>query len=629
MRRYLVVSITLAIASVGVFGWLRDTTPAASDSVAQSAAQDMATEGPQKTVRASSLPTALPQAPALDAQHYAVEFHNEFLPADGDSNGLLLGFSAELTISQVAEDGELRWSQFALSELVPLVDSDGRNFLEGPEKEHLVTGLTQAFYLGSDASGRAEKLRLTRPSDALIENILRLVAEATQFVAQGDGQTSYRSEELDTVGLAQVAYRLLEKRTYEKRKLGYLKLLSEEGLLTPEQAGIEVFVEGATRVVRSADNRYPLALHIEEDTRTKLADATLSNHTELSLRWIEARSSEPARNAFAKHRHLPEIDLRRAPVVRPIDPEKQLRELVGGKSTQDLIAEARRLSPEDEAARRDVLAQLEASLKLEPQGASDVLDAFRKADDAEASLLLSALGNAGTKEAQAALGSIAADPNLDGGKRESAFALLGITDNPSEESVEVVREATRDKSHPHRQTALLALGNLKQRLGDGDTSDDIYEELLRNLRQAQNDEDRVLHLVALGNTGDRRLPEALRPFLQQGSPSVRAETAWALRLVGTQESFALLETSLAADADPQVRQRAIDALRYRQHEGTPKVLAAAAMTDPDDDVRLNALNVLAFVRAPSVRELAQVLAKRDPSAAVREEAERILRASST
>ena len=61
-------------------------------------------------------------------------------------------------------------------------------------------------------------------------------------------------------------------------------------------------------------------------------------------------------------------------------------------------------------------------------------------------------------------------------------------------------------------------------------------------------------LIAIGNSGERDLLEAVRPLLGDASPLVRAMAAWAwLRLAPAAEQKRARSAGLAAEHDPAVR----------------------------------------------------------------------------
>lgn len=623
-RLFWLAPLAIALGLCLLLWALTERAPAAPTGprAAQSETQDPAAADP--IVTTTVVDRARPQ-PDGRARRYAITFHNEFLPDDAApaAVGLLLGFSGSLVITPV--DAEGSWSHLRLSEVTPLVDSDERNWLSEREERYWHEAFGQPFYVSYAADGRLSALKLRPGLDPLTEGIFRVIAAATQFAPLEASEPTWRVTERDSVGEAVVEYRRLAPERYEKRKLTYSKLLTETGLAAPAAAGISVEVRGLTTLEHEEGGASLTSLLLREDSTTQLGDTQLNNHLELGLRFLGTSTDAQALAEWKRDVSLPSIALDRLPALPPVDREAQLRERLGEKTLPELLADVRRLRPDDARARSQVLEQLEALLQLQPGAAGELNRVVRDGRDEDASLFISALGNAGTEQAERALREVADDPSLEPRRREAAVALLGMDESPSADTLDYLRDVSADPRKPHRRTATLAYGNLAVSAG-GANAQGIVETLLARLRAATNEAEQVLCLSALGNTGDRQLPELLEPWLGGAATAVRAEAGWALRLVGTPEALTRLTRLATSDAEASVRGRAVEALRYRPLPETSSVLAAVLQRDPEASVRLAALGVVSTMGAPNARDLLDAVAEDDPDADVRAEATRLLSA---
>src|SRR5262249_42809556 len=136
-------------------------------------------------------------------------------------------------------------------------------------------------------------------------------------------------------------------------------------------------------------------------------------------------------------------------------------------------------------------------------------------DEESKARISTALGAAGTVEAQRALGQVLASPDADSTTQVRAAAALGLSHNQVAENEDVLTDAMSSPASDVNRTAVLALGNSIRAAnteGSFDTSGGL-EKLISGLEQAQTLDDKRVYLEALGNTGAPGALPAIVPYL--------------------------------------------------------------------------------------------------------------------
>src|SRR5262249_10188537 len=139
---------------------------------------------------------------------------------------------------------------------------------------------------------------------------------------------------------------------------------------------------------------------------------------------------------------------------------------------------------------------------------------------------------------------------------------LGLVDNPTPQSEELLRELSGRGDVNIRTTAQLALGVMARNLSDTapERTARIVRDALRQLEGATQADERRQMLLVLGNIGDAGTLDAIRKHARDVAPEVRSAAAAALRWLEVDGADELLAGLLAADADAVVRGEAAAAL---------------------------------------------------------------------
>lgn len=294
------------------------------------------------------------------------------------------------------------------------------------------------------------------------------------------------------------------------------------------------------------------------------------------------------------------------------------RELVAGASLSDLLAELARLGDDDHARGYQFL-RIAALFRLDPDaaraGARLVLDG-KVQDDG---VVIGALGEAGTPDAQRALHDVMAAPLADDTRTRAAIAL-GLTEAPTQDTLTALEKAAKTGDSDLASSATLAQGNAALRMRDEAPGASAHQvdALLARLELATTDEERALVIRALGNTADERIVPALDRALASGSVMVRIAATEALRLLpGNAIDVRLL--ARLGDSDSLVRAAAVFASGERDLRAFTAVFDRLLRSDPTLEVR-RAIIGLAGARideSPALRALIDYAAAHEKDADLR------------
>jgi HEAT repeat protein len=320
------------------------------------------------------------------------------------------------------------------------------------------------------------------------------------------------------------------------------------------------------------------------------------------------------------------------------DPDSDRRsdeQLVQGARFEDLLAQLRRMPPgEDGQERANLLVRLSALMRLDPAAARRAQLAIAQGTEPPtARTLLGALGGAGSTAAQEALVQVGESAALASELRMNAVAALGLTDQPEEGSAAALQRLASDPNADVRSTAVLALGNTalaQRRHGQTGEAAAAVDEILARLSAAQTEDEQLLYLQALGNTGDPRALPALQAALRVPSVEVRKAAAQGLRFIpsdsGGTSPDQLLTEALRDPAAP-VRLGALFAVSFRPLLVFLPALQQLVLHDGDEGVRTETVNLLGRALGsagaqllPGVLHTLKQVAERDPAPRVRKAA---------
>ncbi len=265
-----------------------------------------------------------------------------------------------------------------------------------------------------------------------------------------------------------------------------------------------------------------------------------------------------------------------------------------------------------------------AIVSLEPValGASTGSATFR--------VLVSALGGAGTPQAQAALRQLIRSRRNDRQAESSLIGNLTAAARPEARTIALLESvASGPLTREAPSTALLSLGIAAQRLSASDTrrAAAVVRGLIDRLAATRSPQGRLVVLEALGNAGLPEAKPAIFAYRTDPNDDIRAAAIYSLRWLHGNGVDAALRSAVTSDASGNVRAAAVSAFSYhRIRAGDFSALVHAARHDPSSQVRIPAVDAIWSVRSrfPDAYRVVQAVAQRDPKETVRRAAQQML-----
>ena len=488
------------------------------------------------------------------------------------------------TADQIVYRGELRDAKATVTDKSQRLDDQA-----------LAGALAAPYTFTAAPDGRLIAFAFPRDLDERARGTLVALAASMQVI-DGAG-SAWETTEADALGEYRAGYRR-DGAGLAKTKLRY----------TGDDAAARVITSSTAISLRS--DGWPA--RVAGDEKLQVGPVQLAMNVTARVQLEHAGTARVAITAPAKLEPIAIAALR----TRPGDDPDADRELVDGATLADLLAELALVANDGHASGYQFL-RLGALFRLDPEAARraarDVI-----AGKPQANAVIGALGDAGTREAQAALGDILARAPAEEGRIHAA-AALGMTRVPTPETLATLA-TTAAGSGDVAATATLAVGNAARRMRATDPAgvDAQLEALLARLRGATDDTERALCLRALGNLGDSRMLEAVAQALASESAMVRIAAAESVRHIAGGRADQLL---LAALDDPfdQVRSAAVFAAGYRDLTALAIPLARALQREADLEVRraIVELALLRLTEYPALGAIVAYTAKHEPDAELR------------
>jgi len=279
-----------------------------------------------------------------------------------------------------------------------------------------------------------------------------------------------------------------------------------------------------------------------------------------------------------------------------------------------------------------LLYELRDLLDRDPATAAEIVALLAAGvPDRTAAALLNALGMSATEEAQAALRAVIEEPAFGRMNRTRAALALGGAPQIGEESLAALRAlAGGSRSDGPADTAVLALGlagDTLRRSGAPGYAE-LREDLMRRARDARDGRDAATALLALGNTHDPAVAEAVAARLDDASSAARSAAAHALGKLGDSADPDVLARRLAIEEDGTVRSTIASSLNALPPPSAA-ALALVAETiarERESQARYELVRLLGenLATYPAGRETLTTLAKEDPSRRIREYATHVV-----
>jgi hypothetical protein len=463
--------------------------------------------------------------------------------------------------------------------------------------------LAQPYFFSTTADGRLIAMHFAREVDTTTRSAL--TALASSFQVSRRRLPSWETVESDSLGDYQARY-TQQERGVRRERLRYQRVVGGGAI----QAAV---VETGTNIVLRADG-WPAEVAGSEATRVGTKEIGVDVSATFSLKH---RASARVTPGWYDGFEVAAVD---AAASTHTQAEAD-RDLVDGASLVDLLAALDAVG-DDSHARGYQFLRIAALLRLDP----DAVRAAQRAvmDNAPtAQVLVAALGEAGTPEAQRVLHEVMS-AKLPEESRAHAAVSLGLVESPTRATVDALASIASAKDEVGA-TATLAQGNVAMRMRDDDpaAADRQIEDLLARLARATDDEERALVLRALGNTGDARIMPALERAIATGSVPVRVAATEALRLVPAAD---VLLVARLADTSSIVRSAAVFAAGQRDLAPYVTAFATVIRRDVDPEVRRSLVELAAarIDEHPALRGIVEYAAEHDGDSELRQTARKLL-----
>ena len=532
---------------------------------------------------------------------------------------------------KVYEELESGWALgFEFSEVRSIVKSSELG--DPRSNENLQEEMNAEILVLVESSGRFAKVVFPASTGPDARNSMKDLLAHFQIILPDDRtQTEWEVEEEDTTGTYLATYR----KNSEDHLVALLKTrLGYTYVETPEATGqsLDSMTESSGQTEIQLDP-HPVSIIGEQRLSIELNGLAQGVNSVITCRFERldtSRRSYPA-SAPATNNLLAATgtNLR-------ADTEQETGKLALAADLPDtveilrnirtIIAESGIRSTDATAA----MAQLVEAMKRDDKAVKAALDKLAEGScgEAEASILIGAMGAAGTAAAQEALQQIITSESETFERRETALFAFAQVESPIEGIDETLRNTYEEKSELWN-TSLLLLGAVGGRVRDTDPGrfDGTADYLLEAYKAAGERGERAAALESIGNLGLEVTPPEIARAYADSSDRIRRAAVRSLRKTFDPAAEEILSHAFNSDPSETVRAAAAKILAEFPHETNDHFLRAALPGESSSQVRRELLAGLAR-RDPgdgSARDLVEWMAGNDPSNNIREYAEKLLR----
>jgi hypothetical protein len=492
------------------------------------------------------------------------------------------------------------------------------------DEAQVAAGMAQPFSARFDTSGLIEDVGFPEqarpePSLALARGLLRSVVTALQVVGSSGAQKTWTSEEHDSVGVFGARYETLSALELLKTKTGYSRVTGTNPMMNARteldiasgRLAFQALPFGTQTLKRVSWNETSRVVGDGPFPKLQSTFALTLMLASEEMISAEALAGLAAQAAGFKRSRL---DDRSAENRMTVDHAK-----LGDTRFEDLLASIAKTDPKDQAAQARLFAMLKSHLRFDANSVA-VAEKLIRQHNPQKSLLLDALGSAGSATAQEVLRQVAAEAGFTADDKRRAVIALSFVETPAQETLAFLRTLRSDPTYGLQ--ALYGLGTAAYRLKNSDTqaAGGLALELAAELPASTDPSHTVDVLKAVGNAGNEATLDAIEPLLKDPNPAVRGAAVWALRLIPGDRADQGIAMGLR-DPVATVRRDALEALSYRAP--VPVLVYAvreSLQTEPDIVARRE------FVRAamrfassvPQLHAQLTSMASSDPDQRIRE-----------
>ncbi len=601
-RRTSYLTVAAVLATVGIV-----VAAGGGDSVARKARETRETRFAWRPRAFAALATTAPVLEIGVEHAYEVSLSQTARHEAAAQPELTVSLDGTWAVSYAGSDARGLVFRAQLRDAKPIARRGGADVSAG-----FTAGLSRPYYFATTAAGRLSTLYFAADVDGVARGTLGALA-ATFQRSHGSQDTSWNTVETDSIGDYRARY-VRDGHSVHRERLAYDRVAGGHTIAA------SVVTTGTDFALR--DDGWPDGVTGTEATRLGTKDVGVVVDARFAMHH---RGVAQIDAGWPNDLQVVAVDVATAAAGAAAQAD---RDLVDGATLPDLLAELARLGAADTQARGYLFLRIAALFRLDAgaarAAARSVLD---HTAGAATPVVIGALGEAGTPQAQAGLGQVLAAPALDAESRSRAAIALGLTADPTVDTLDALaQEATRDDADVSA-TATLAEGTavLHLRGSDGDAAGRQIDALLARFAAATDDDERALVLRALGNTGDLRILPAVQQGLASADPMVRVAATEALRLVPGDAIDALLLASLR-DPYGLVRAAAVFATGERSLVPYAATFDRTERGDRDVTVRRAVVELAGarFTELPALRAIVAYAADRDPDPELRETAKQLL-----
>jgi hypothetical protein len=446
----------------------------------------------------------------------------------------------DVTITGKANDGSINGQVTINSPFVCSTDGATANVLQGAEYTELANALLQPLLFKQTAAGVVTEVSTPQGAPLLAVNMQKGIVNALQVTLKEEN--AYSVEEQGAQGRYTVNYTLSDlaagaaiTKTYNQDSFAHL-ISSGEGLATLRQNNTVNLLMNANGVFQSVNHIEAMQSSDESADPPSTGNpgldgvaawSLMKNTGTLILRSVADAS--PAALASAQSAIYQVADLgaglsEQLPNPKGIDLSKinladEFARLEAEPTNPEYVLWIADLVFADDSEEQTVIAQIQGRIQ-QHSSHPDIVNAY-----------IDVLTRVGSPKAQEVLGGILGNPNVAAASLSATLsitstehALIGMVllQTPITISVESIQQVISDTNSPLRDTAVTVLGTVADHL-DGPAAAAITQQLLNGLQQAANDNEVILYLDALGNTGDPAALGAIQSYIS-GTVQVASAT---------------------------------------------------------------------------------------------------------
>lgn len=457
----------------------------------------------------------------------------------------------------------------------------------------------------------------------------QLAALAQRVDPKSASATSWKGDEWDTSGLAQVEYAATpaKKGTYRWTKKGYSRVLATRGAESALQEQTWKPEVPASEGTIEIDASGVVAIERKEILKTELMpEQFLRSDYEAKLRRLTDWHN-------AKPPSVEELERRKVDAPPPKMDTSSLDAIrFSGRSWEEVLATLAedknskgQTSKAEFSARQSAYHALVGLLRSNPENVEKAKKLIDEKDP-RSSTLMRTLAAASTASTLGVLADMSLDASRPIAERQGAAAMLLRAENPPPEIIETLVQYLGTPEM--KEHGLLGLGTFSRRWrasSHEEVANRAAELIASELKKAKTSEEKERALLAVANSGDVSLFEPAAAFQGAEDPGVRGAAIQAVRLMKDNRVEPLLASRLKAAESPSEVETILSALEQRKRVEESTVALVEAKTKPEADavVRRQAAITLGKWRAqwPRIVPVLEQLAKLDPDARVREAAQ--------